>query len=122
MVSKSSKQSIYPRRGLLVHHSPLGCPPPADIAEGQSLQVNDDIAKLQCNPGHVIQSSLTPTITLRCSGAPNWQWTPAESHCVSLQFLMQYANTSVVKALSGNYMRLEQKEQRFITKCISAYT
>ena len=108
MVTKASKQSIYPSRGLLVTYSAKGCPLHEEIAEGVFQKHNESLAYLQCNPGHVLQSTLETSSTSHCSGPPLWKWEPKIYHCVSLQFLLQYANKSVTEAISAKFLRLKQ--------------
>merc|ERR1712224_120191 len=75
------------------------------------MGVNTSHAVLQCNTGHVLQHSLASVQHLYCS-TDSWAWNPPVQHCVSVQFLLQYGNTSTVRALSTQYMRLEQRQIR----------
>ena len=109
MRTAASRQQLYPRRGLLLHYTPHGCATPPPIAEGEAVQHNSSLATLTCNQGHVLLSTLRPVATLSCSPTTH-TWTPGVEHCVSIQFLLQYGNKSVVTTLSASeFMRLEQK-------------
>ena len=101
MRTAASKQSLYPHRGLLLHYSVRGCPTPGPVADGE-VEVGGDgqIASLTCRPEHVLQSSLTQAASLQCDNQ-SWTWSPPVSHCISVSFLIQYANQSVVKFLTG---------------------
>ena len=101
MRTAASKQSLYPRRGLLLHYSVQGCPTPGPVADGE-VEVGEDgeTARLSCLLDHVLQASLTQAATLRCDNK-SWTWSPPVSHCISVSFLIQYANQSVVKFLTG---------------------
>ena len=101
MRTAASKQSLYPHRGLLLHYSVQGCPTPGPIADGR-VEVADDAltARLHCEAEHVLQSSLTQSLELVCDNR-TWTWAPAVAHCVSIPFLLQYANSSVVSFLTG---------------------
>merc|ERR1719186_2574674 len=109
MRTAASQQQLYPRRGALLHYTPQGCATPPPIAEGQVVQLNDSHASLTCNPGHILQSTLSPVATLRCIGTTH-AWTPQVEHCVGVQFLIQYGNKSVVRVLSYQYQKQEQPQ------------
>ena len=110
MRTAPSGQSLYPQRGLLLHYSVQGCPTPGPIADG-SVEVSGDgdQATLVCDHDHVLQSSLTQSQLLSCDNT-SWSWVPAIAHCVSIPFLLQYANKSVVSFLTGGQTALKLQD------------
>ena len=66
MRTAASRQQLYPRRGTLLHYSVQGCATPPPIAEGEAIKMNNSMAVLECNPGHVLQSTLSQVATLQC--------------------------------------------------------
>ena len=113
MRTAASKQSLYPDRGLLLHYAVRGCPTPGPIAEGR-VKVSEDgrSAEVECEAEHVVQSSLTQASRLTCDNN-TWTWSPPVSHCISVKFLIQYANQSVVKFLTGGRaLQLRNSEER----------
>ena len=108
MRTAASRQQLYSRRGLLLHFTPHGCAAPPPIAEGSSVQLNTSLARLTCNPGHVLQSTLSPVAMLACSSTTH-SWTPQVEHCVSVQFLTMYGDKEVLRALTSQHQRLEQQ-------------
>ena len=101
MRTAASKQSLYPHRGLLLHYSVQGCPTPGPVADGEvEVEADGQTARLSCLPDHVLQASLSQTARLQCDNK-SWSWSPPVSHCISVSFLIQYANQSVVKFLTG---------------------
>ena len=109
MRTAASRQQLYPRRGLLLHFTPHGCAAPPPIAEGSSVQLNTSLARLTCNPGHVLQSTLSPVAMLACSSTTH-SWTPQVEHCLSVQFLAMYGDKEVLRALSSQHQRLEHQK------------
>jgi len=64
----------------------------------------------------VLQSSLTQSLELSCDNK-TWAWAPAIAHCVSIPFLLQYANSSVVSFLTGGQaLRLQDTSASFSTE------
>ena len=115
MRTAASKQSLYPDRGLLLHYAVRGCPTPGPIAEGR-VKVSEDgrSAEVECEAEHVVQSSLTQASRLTCDNT-TWTWSPPVSHCISVKFLIQYANQSVVKFLTGGRaLQLRNSEERLV--------
>ena len=51
------------------------------------------------------RSTLKQEILLRCL---SWSWQPPVEHCVSLKFLLEYGNSTVVRAIGSHYMKLRQ--------------
>ena len=113
MRTAASGQALYPHRGLLLHYAVRGCPTPGPIAEGEvRVAAGGASAVLQCHADHVLQSSLTTRLELRCDNS-TWQWRPHVAHCVSVPFLLQYANKSVVTFLTGGQaLRLQDSGSR----------
>ena len=113
MRTAPSGQSLYPHRGLLLHYNVQGCPTPGPIADGRVEVAGDGLtASLHCDPEHVLQSSLTQSLELSCDNK-TWAWAPAIAHCVSIPFLLQYANSSVVSFLTGGQaLRLQDTSAR----------
>ena len=66
METQSSGQHLYPRRGMLLRYSPLGCPRLRPPADGLILARNRSHATLACRQGHVFLSSLATEKTLAC--------------------------------------------------------
>ena len=66
MRTAPSRQQLYPRRGLLLHYTVQGCATPPAIAEGETVKLNTSLASLQCNTGHVLQSTLSPVAIMHC--------------------------------------------------------
>ena len=119
MRTGASKQQLYAKRGLLLQYAVLGCPDPTAIAEGTVSRLNSTQVLLQCTPDHLFVSTLNPRVILNCD-SDTLTWIPAVEHCVSLQWLLQYSNSSTVKRLSANYMKLKQKQRSGKTKRIKA--
>ena len=114
MRTAPSGQSLYPHRGLLLHYNVQGCPTPGPIADGR-VEVSHDgsTASLHCNTDHVLQSSLSPSLELTCDNV-TWTWSPSIAHCVSIQFLLQYANATVVNILTGGQaLKLQDSNSRY---------
>ena len=110
MRSGASKQQLYAKRGLLLKYTAQGCPEPTAIAEGNVRRLNSTQVLLQCIPDHLFISTLQSSIILNCD-SDTLTWIPAVEHCVSLQCLLQYSNSSTVKTLTVNYMKLKQKQK-----------
>ena len=113
MRTAPSGQSLYPHRGLLLHYNVRGCPTPGPIADGR-VEVSHDgaTATLHCNTDHVLQSSLTQSQVLTCDNT-TWTWSHNIAHCVSIQFLLQYANATVVNILTGGQaLKLQDSNSR----------
>ena len=67
MKTESNKQQqLYPRRGVLIKYTPVGCATPAAPADGFMLDRNGSHAQLSCNSGHVFTSTLTSSKIISC--------------------------------------------------------
>merc|ERR550534_3248742 len=105
MRTAPSGQQVYSKRGVLLRYVPQGCATPPPISEGSAVFVNSTHAHMLCSTGHVFRSSLQQDVWLHCRA---WLWSPPVEHCVSLKFLLQYGNSSVVRAIGSHYEKLAQ--------------
>jgi len=105
MRSEASRQQLYPHRGLLINFSPVGCPDPRAPAEGIVATRNKTHAEMVCHPGNVFMSTLSSTSTASCRDN---SWVPPVEHCVSVNFLMEYGNKSVVNSLTSSHGQVSQ--------------
>merc|ERR1719369_2482318 len=105
MKTAPSGQQVYSKRGVLLRYVPQGCPAPPPISEGRTVFANSTHAHLACSSGHVFRSSLKQLSSLHCR---DWNWSAPVEHCVSLKFLLEYGNSSVVRAIGSHYEKLSQ--------------
>ena len=110
MKTMESKQQIYLKRGFMLHYTTQGCAFPPRIADGVVVKLNNNQVQLKCNSNHLLMSTLKPSAILSCE-PQTLSWTPPVEHCISQQWIQQYANTSIRKKLVEINMILSHKQK-----------